>query len=412
MSEQQQEPKAATAEQDPRRRIMEELLTGYKATDLKFRPGHKNRQGEFRVYPYIDKHAIMERLDKVLGHCDWRVSYAALLNDGTLCTLALRIGGEWLEKQGVGGQKKMESQQDSIKSGATDAFRQAADAWGFGRFLSRFPALFWPGELTQKQTFSYWKNEGALVAHFAALLEGKKPPARPQRDQQQTGEQQTGQTKTAAAPAADKEDKDAARRALGSKPAPPAATNTGKTAAPPPAKQQTAKIDRLEKPANPIASSSVLLMKPPLRNTLSMLAVTLGADIDLLSQQEFACSVDDLTQEAGAYLHCGLKQGWLKLNVVEIPADLLAARETMTPLERAAFNFFALGQVRKEGDRYFVGRVSVSQVWRSANTVIQCDCSEPRQTNDDPECAHVKAVKFYTGAAKAKAQPAQATANA
>lgn len=84
-----------------------------------------------RLLAYIDARAAMERLDRACTPAGWSDSYTAGPQGGVMCTLSLKAGGEWVSKQDVGENTKIEA----TKGGVSDAFKRACVKWGLGRNL-------------------------------------------------------------------------------------------------------------------------------------------------------------------------------------------------------------------------------------------------------------------------------------
>ena len=72
---------------------------------------------------YVQARAIKDRLDEAIG---LKVNYREV-KDGFLCSLSLRIGGEWISKED--GAQLIEF--ESVKGGISSAFKRVA----FGRYL-------------------------------------------------------------------------------------------------------------------------------------------------------------------------------------------------------------------------------------------------------------------------------------
>lgn len=159
-------------------RIKASLFAPFTIAEMKLRPGNKmgvgkhskTGTGQFRVFAYADKRALMDRLDNTLGPLNWSIHYEPLGGE-FICQLKLRINGEWYVKEGVGGpHPSMQSDQDKAKSAATDAFRRAANAWGLAAHIERLPQIVWEGEINDKGQFRRWVQEPVLRKHYALYL--------------------------------------------------------------------------------------------------------------------------------------------------------------------------------------------------------------------------------------------------
>jgi len=93
--------------------------------DVKFKPGKGGKQQAF-----ITARVVMNRLDAVVGPQNWRDEYATVPG-GVVCTICLRIDGEWVGKSDVGDAGDIEP----VKAMYSDALKRAAVKWGIGREL-------------------------------------------------------------------------------------------------------------------------------------------------------------------------------------------------------------------------------------------------------------------------------------
>jgi hypothetical protein len=80
---------------------------------------------------YIDARDVMDRLDDVCGPENWQDRYFETAKGRMMCTLALRIEGEWVEKSDGAGDSDVESEKGAI----SDSLKRAAVKWGIGRYL-------------------------------------------------------------------------------------------------------------------------------------------------------------------------------------------------------------------------------------------------------------------------------------
>ncbi len=114
--------------------------------EIKTRSGGGGRQ-----LAYITARQAMNRLDTVCGPENWRNRYrleslpAGLT--AVVCTIEIKVEGEWVGKEDAGGFKAMteknrdgqqvEDEENTVKTGYSDAFKRAAVLWGIGRELYR-----------------------------------------------------------------------------------------------------------------------------------------------------------------------------------------------------------------------------------------------------------------------------------
>lgn len=94
-----------------------------------------------KVLCYMTSRAVMDRLDEVVGPANWRVRYEVV--GATLaCHLAIKVDGEWIEKQDGTGLLEASGGLGQAEAGKGDyslALKRAAVCWGIGRYLYRLP---------------------------------------------------------------------------------------------------------------------------------------------------------------------------------------------------------------------------------------------------------------------------------
>lgn len=349
---------------NPHKELFDKLLRGWTGRELNYRPGYSTGEG-FRVFLYIDKDSIQQRLDEVLGPLNWRASYRVDL-DAIICKLELNIEGAWHWKEGGGAKPKMDKEQDSVKGGFTDSFRQAAEAWGFGRYLGRLPFIFWPGQTGQNNKWKAWENEKGLRDEINRVISGA-----PAADRRKPPEKAGG--------AADKK---------------PATNTPGGN---PPALPQLK-----DKPAFGVPQTGAEMLKGQTRQELERKALELGAPLLHLIEREFSCTLDDLSEPAARWLFHGLKSGWLQFEKPpappQSPADHKPTRPTQAGPEQIGFDLWAAGKVKKEGEHYIVDvEPKPATVWKK-DGITQCDLDKRRKTVSDPMCAHLYAAKYFAEA--------------
>ena len=112
--------------------IMAELRVPFKDSELEYRVGATNRDKTMGLaLAYVEARAIQNRLDNVIGVNNWRMSYKEI-DGGFICTLSLRIEGEWISKEDGAQITEFES----LKGGISSAFKRVASSgWGLGRYL-------------------------------------------------------------------------------------------------------------------------------------------------------------------------------------------------------------------------------------------------------------------------------------
>lgn len=137
----------------------------------------KNGITKSTIVPYIDNRAVMNRLDAAFGAMGWKSEFHQL-SGGFLCTIFIRIDGEWVGKSDGASSTDIEP----IKGGISDAMKRAAHQWGIGRELYSYPTvqIAWKGQpkrwvpnpvLNHLAGMTTAINEGRFSESYVALLE-------------------------------------------------------------------------------------------------------------------------------------------------------------------------------------------------------------------------------------------------
>lgn len=149
--------------------IFDELKAPFAHSDIDWRIGQagKNRNGYWaKVLAYLTSRSVMDRLDSVLGPQNWRTEYVGAPNDpehkSLICTLYLRIDGEWIGKSDGASNSDIEP----VKGGISDSFKRAAVQWGIGRYLYDL------GE--NWATITEQKEQGSHYANCKIKVDGKE----------------------------------------------------------------------------------------------------------------------------------------------------------------------------------------------------------------------------------------------
>lgn len=88
---------------------------------------------------YLDARAVMQRLDSVFGVGGWKDAYQLVAGGSVVCTLSVKVDGEWVEKTDVGSPSEQQDAGDKLKSAFSDSLKRAAVRLGIGRYLYRLP---------------------------------------------------------------------------------------------------------------------------------------------------------------------------------------------------------------------------------------------------------------------------------
>ena len=109
-----------------------DLYAEFPRGDVIWRPqGSVSKNGTILALAYIDARDVMDRLDKVCGAENWQDSYHETPKGRVICTLSIRVGGEWISKSDGAGASDIEGEKGAI----SDALKRAAVKWGIGRYL-------------------------------------------------------------------------------------------------------------------------------------------------------------------------------------------------------------------------------------------------------------------------------------
>lgn len=110
---------------------------------------------------YIDARDVMDRLDEVVGVAGWKDSYRQLPDGCVACTLAVKIGNEWIAKEDVGSKSDQPDIGDKHKAAYSDALKRAAVKFGVGRFLYELPMQWHDYDPAKKQFVTTPKMPGS-----------------------------------------------------------------------------------------------------------------------------------------------------------------------------------------------------------------------------------------------------------
>lgn len=115
--------------------LLTQLKNPFDPKHLKWRVGARSKDKSKGIaIAYLDARDIMKRLDDVCGPERWQ-SKLTRTGDGFTCELGIKFDDEWVWKANSAGDTEVES----IKGGASDAFKRAAAVWGVGRYLYYLP---------------------------------------------------------------------------------------------------------------------------------------------------------------------------------------------------------------------------------------------------------------------------------
>lgn len=121
------------------REILEALRAPFPARAVGWKP-QSVKGNRALAAAYIDARDVMQRLDAVVGPASWKDEYTELEGGQVRCRLSLRLGGEWVHKEDVGGESEQPDGGDRRKAAYSDALKRAAVKWSVGRYLYWLPA--------------------------------------------------------------------------------------------------------------------------------------------------------------------------------------------------------------------------------------------------------------------------------
>lgn len=118
---------------------LEALRQPFDPSEVEFRAGATNGdKTRALALPFITSRAVQDRLDAVVGPENWKDNYQPGPDGGVMCTISIKIEGEWVPKSGIGENSDFEA----IKGGESDSFKRAAVKWGIGRYLYGLPGVW------------------------------------------------------------------------------------------------------------------------------------------------------------------------------------------------------------------------------------------------------------------------------
>jgi len=65
---------------------------------------------------YLDARAVMQRLDTVFGVGGWKDAYQLVNGGSVVCTLSVKVDGEWIDKADVGSPSEQPDDGDKLKA--------------------------------------------------------------------------------------------------------------------------------------------------------------------------------------------------------------------------------------------------------------------------------------------------------
>ena len=129
--------------------LYKRLSEPFDEEDLEWRCGATNAdKTKCLALVYVTNRAIMNRLDEVVGFDNWQTSFRRHGDKGVICTLSIKLGGDWVHKEDGAEDSDIES----VKGGISDSMKRAAVQWGIGRYLYNAEASWEPAKAVGKCT--------------------------------------------------------------------------------------------------------------------------------------------------------------------------------------------------------------------------------------------------------------------
>lgn len=165
------------AEKEPT--LFDRLAEPFPAAEVRWKP-QVIKGNRASAIAYLDARHVMDRLDHVVGGGNWQDEYKVLDDGSVVCTLAVRVDGEWISKTDVGSLSAQPDAGDRLKAAFSDALKRAGVKWGIGRYLYRLSAQ-WVDydpvkkQFTQKPSLPFWAVPESDRAKPAAPAKAGKP---------------------------------------------------------------------------------------------------------------------------------------------------------------------------------------------------------------------------------------------
>jgi hypothetical protein len=167
-------------DRDPRE-ILRALSAPFDPGDVSWRVGHTDASKTTGLaLAYVNARAVEDRLDEVCGAL-WRATYPTVIRSMAegkrgsvvVCSIAIKIGGEWIERCNGAGDTAVEAEKGAL----SDAFKRAATMWGVGRYLYGFESP-WVKITQAGRSYQIAKSEHAKLAALStkALADYHRDP--------------------------------------------------------------------------------------------------------------------------------------------------------------------------------------------------------------------------------------------
>lgn len=123
-----------------------QLLLPFPCKDIQWRISHttKDKSKGFAI-PYVDKRAIQNLLDTVVGYDNWKDEMVTAVGQTVkeaahICKISIYFPerNDWVTKSDGAGSTDYQP----VKGGLSDAFKRAASMWGISRYLYDFEGVW------------------------------------------------------------------------------------------------------------------------------------------------------------------------------------------------------------------------------------------------------------------------------
>ena len=111
-------------------KLAEKLKHPFHPRRIHWRVG-ATREGRGMPLAYVDARDVMNRMDWACGIEGWQDNYEESPTGRIICTISIKIDGEWISKTDGAGSTGVEAEKGAI----SDAFKRAAVKFGVGRYL-------------------------------------------------------------------------------------------------------------------------------------------------------------------------------------------------------------------------------------------------------------------------------------
>src|SRR5260370_23657830 len=109
-------PKPAPPRPRPRAaEIAEQLAAPFAPCEVEVKAGKVSGNRALALH-YVDVRVVQRRLDEVLGVDGWQTHFQVLEHGIVQCTLSLKIGDTWLDRQDVGSGSDNKNTDDKLKN--------------------------------------------------------------------------------------------------------------------------------------------------------------------------------------------------------------------------------------------------------------------------------------------------------